>query len=696
MNFLHPLLWLGALAVAAPIWLHLRRKPEKDVLHFSALRFLDDEPVPRESPQRLRDLLIFLLRALAVVLIAGAFAWPYLKGPPPLEVSSSRVYILDNTLSNQAGGDFQHGRDEILKAIGQAGGGTQVAVVELKRQPRTIVNFSDSRAQAESALRALQPSFQRGSFLAAFNQANALLSQSLGQKKEIIIYSDNQENQWGENINTPPFLKNVEVTIEQPPAVRQRPNLALQQPQAARFFIGDKAIINFSVLLRHFGDQKNARVTLRVNHQEILHRDVPLSGDRGDNRLVGQWDSDPALWIEGEAEVEGTPDDLPGDNRTYFALPPMNEGRIALLSQSTYLRAALAPEVMRGRWTARTLQPSKLADEAGSPIMDDVLVVEAGYLQSKDARDLVYRYLNNGHGVLLLLNRVTPLTRGMLSSLGFDIAPGQEENAAGPAAALAPADASGESQAQTIRYIALEHPIFAPFLEADLGDLSAVKVSQFIRISSKTALPLIFSSNGDGLLYEAMQTKGRLIVSAFGFDRSQTDWPVQTSFIPFLDSLLHYTRGLKEMQTAFEPAEIYPMEIPPGDAAPKEVAVRKDGVPVTRAAVDENRRAQITIPDTPGVYSITYDADPAVRSMIAVNPPAKESELSYDADPAAIKAWQVQDTGDKKKPAPTPVPVEIASQAVALRQRFWWMLLCCAAGALCVEMIWLLFRRARV
>ena len=621
MNFLYPLLLLGSLAVAAPVWLHLRRKPEEDVLHFSALRFLDDEPVPRDSPHHLRDFLMFLLRALAVLLIALAFAWPYWKGAPQLAVSASRVYILDNTLSNQAGDNFLRGRDEILKALGHAGGTTQVAVVELTHQPRTVVNFSDSRAQAADALRALKPSFQRGSFLAAFNQANALLSQSLGQKKEIIVYSDSQANQWSENVNTPPFLKNVEVTLAQPPAVYERPNHARQQPQAARFFVGDRAIINFSVLLRHFGEPKKAVVTLRVNHQEIFHRDVDLASQPGDIRLVGQWESDPSLWIEGEADVEGTPDDLPGDNRTYFALPPMNEGRVALLSQSTYLRAALAPEVMRGHWSERILQPSKLADELKAPLNDDVLVVEAGYLQSKDARDLVYRYVNSGRGVVLLLNRMTPLVRGMLSGLGFDVAAGGQDEDNPDAPDAAPAPAAGD--AQFIRYIALEHPVFEPFAEADLGDLSAVKILRHVRINSKTAQPLIFSDGGDGLLFETTQTKGRLLISAFGFDRSQTDWPVQTTFIPFLDSLLHYARGLKEMQTAFEPGETYVMEIPPGDVLPSEVVVRKDGLPVARAAVDANRRAQITIPGDPGVYAITYNADPAVRSMIAVNPPAK-------------------------------------------------------------------------
>ena len=50
LAFLYPLCWLGALAIAAPIWLHLRRKFDANVLDFPALRFLDDQPEPRLSP----------------------------------------------------------------------------------------------------------------------------------------------------------------------------------------------------------------------------------------------------------------------------------------------------------------------------------------------------------------------------------------------------------------------------------------------------------------------------------------------------------------------------------------------------------------------------------------------------------------------------------------------------------------------
>ena len=61
-SFLNPWFCLGALAIAAPIWLHLRRRRASNIVEFTALRFLDDQPEPRRSPLRLRDLLLFALR----------------------------------------------------------------------------------------------------------------------------------------------------------------------------------------------------------------------------------------------------------------------------------------------------------------------------------------------------------------------------------------------------------------------------------------------------------------------------------------------------------------------------------------------------------------------------------------------------------------------------------------------------------
>src|SRR5438034_11083192 len=96
-SFLNPWLWLGALALAAPIWLHLRRKQETNLFRFSALQFLDDQPQPRSNPWRLRNLILFLLRSLALLLLVMAFAWPFLRAKDAATVKRPRVCMLVNT-----------------------------------------------------------------------------------------------------------------------------------------------------------------------------------------------------------------------------------------------------------------------------------------------------------------------------------------------------------------------------------------------------------------------------------------------------------------------------------------------------------------------------------------------------------------------------------------------------------------------
>src|ERR1051326_610245 len=452
LALLYPLALLGAIAIAAPLWLHLRRRTVTNLVKFSALRFLDDQPEPRRSPLRLRDLLLLALRALALLLLVTAFAWPYRRQQERVIVQESRVYVLDNTLSHQANEGFSKDRDRIAQEIAGAGSEFQSAVIELASQPRVIVSCGENRESAREKVLALRPSFQRGSYLAAFRQANTLLANSLGARKRIVFCSDNQENQWNENLNTPPFLQNVEVTLPKPPAL-QAPNLSLAEPRAQRIFLGDKSLVNFTVKLSHSGEARMASIQLRVNGQVIFNRPMELDKQPDIILCQAQWESDPALWLRGEVSVQGTPDALVGDNQVFFSMAPVREGKVALLCQSSYLRLALSPEIMRGHWATRLLDASRLAEEVEANNDAEVLVIESNYLQSADARKLVWRYLSNGRGVFLMVNRVTPAVNGALRDLGFETQP---EVADGHSAKF--------------QYVFSNHALFHPFLSAEYGN----------------------------------------------------------------------------------------------------------------------------------------------------------------------------------------------------------------------------------
>jgi hypothetical protein len=663
-SFLNPWFWLGALGLAVPIWLHLRRKQEKNLLQFSALRFLDDEPQPRQSPLRLRNFLLFLLRTLALLAVIAAFAWPFVRNANTLPIKESRVYILDNTLSHQANDGFSHDRSRVLSEISKAPVNVQVAVVELTAVPRTMVAFGDSRETARERLADLQPSFQRGSYLAAFRQANSLLANSLGAEKHIILLGDNQENQWNENVSTPPFLRNVQVDIPKA-AAPLLPNLSVAEPRVQRVFLGDKSLVNFTAKLGHIGDIKTANIILRANGQTVFNRPIDLEKQPGSIMLQAQWETDPTLWLRGDVTVEGSPDALGADNRVYFSLPPVVEGKVALLAQSHYLRVALSPEIMRGQWAARILDPTKLSDELTANQDAEVLCIESNYLQSGDARKLLWRYLSNGRGVLLLVNRVTPAITGFLRELGFEV-----EGTVNV----------GKEAPEKFEFILSNHPIFHPFLSPEYGNLMDIKVSKYTRLQSKQAMPLLFSGRGTGLFFQGTKLQGKLFVAAFGLDRESTSWPVHQTFIPFLDLALQTARADDPTPTTFEPGEVTMIQLPLNSPA-REAVLRDESHEVTRAPIEQGH-AQLHLPNKPGLYALTYDDSAQIQKVFSVNPSPKESELVYAQSPDALKAWQMNR------------PVEIAkvstaniSQTAILQQRFWWWMVLGGIAALLLETI---------
>lgn len=676
-SFLNPWLLLGALAIAAPLWLHLRRRTETNVLRFPTLRFLDDTPEPRASPLRLQDVLLFLLRAISLLLLVAAFAWPYWRDRNQAIVRESRVYILDSTLSHQARDGWQEDRGRIVDELGKAGAEIQVAVIELAGQPRVVTHFADDREQARQKIRDLVPSFQRGSYLAAFRQAHSLLANSMGNRKRIIFLGDNQENQWAENLSVPPFLRDIEVELPKP-AHTTAPNLSLAEPRLQRIFLGEKSIVNFTVKLRNQGSAKTAKVVLRANDQTIFSRTAELERAPGSILLQAQWEADPAQWLRGEVSVEAEPDGLSGDNRSFFTLPPVREGRVAVLALSPYLRMALSPEVMRGHWLARFLEPTALSAELAANNDAEVLLLESGYLQSEDARKLVWRYLTNGRGVILVINRVTPAINGALRELGFEAqAPGL-------------ADVTTKERFQ---YIFSNHAIFHPFLSPDYGNLLEVTVGKHPRVKAAQAMPLIFSESGEALFFQGTQFPGRLFVSAFGFEREQTSWGTHVTFIPFLDLCLQNSRPEDATPLDYEPGATTVWNLP-ADSPVREVVLR-DGPREFQRAPVVHGKVQLRLPDQPGIYVVSYDAATEPEKILSVNPSPKESELTFVPSPEAMKLWRLDRAGDKASTQVQPTQAEMSLSAI-LQQRVWWWLLVAGIVGLLAEMTWTAARRKTV
>jgi len=655
-SFFNPWFWLGTLALAAPVWLHLRRRRQTNIITFSAVRFLEDQPEPRRSPLRITRLLLFALRAVAFLFIVAAFAWPYLRGANTLPIRESRVYLLDNTLSRQANDGFLRDRDRLINELDVMGSEIQAAVVELRSAPRVVGSFSDSHETAKLRVKELRPCFERGSYLAAFRVANSLLGNALGQRHKIVLLGDNQENQWSENLGTPPFLRDVELELPKI-SIHALPNLALSDPRVQRVFLGEKSLVHCSIKVYHSGDAQAATVVVRTNGQTVLSRKLELANQPETILLQTQWEADPASWLRAEATIEGTPDALAADNVVFFSLPPVVEGTVALLAQSHYLRLALSPDIMRGRWGTHTLDPAISGAIASSPEAD-VLCLESSSLQSGEARQLLWQYLKHGHGVLLLVNRVTPGIEGYLRELGFE----PEGTVQAP-----------KDKPEMFRFVSANHPVFHPLLSPEYGGLLDIKVKQYVRLRAPSAIPLVVSESGAGLFFEETKLPGKLFVCAFGLDREHSSWPIHQSFIPFLDLTLQAARSAEPSPTSFEPGEMAHLKFASASKA-QEAVLREEGRELARSRI-ERGETQLRMPDKPGLYSVTCDGSGEVEKILSGNPSPKESQLVFVDAPETVKAWQWPQQTAAKRSIGTPSSTEIQLSSVLQQQLWWWMVL---------------------
>ena len=79
MSFLFPAFLIGGLAAVVPIVLHLLRREHLPRVPFSDTRFLQAARVEQARRRRLRELLLLALRVAALLLLAVAFARPFLS-----------------------------------------------------------------------------------------------------------------------------------------------------------------------------------------------------------------------------------------------------------------------------------------------------------------------------------------------------------------------------------------------------------------------------------------------------------------------------------------------------------------------------------------------------------------------------------------------------------------------------------------
>jgi len=150
MSFLTPLYLLGALAIAAPIVLHLIRRAPAGLVLYSSLLYLEPTPPRLSKRSRLEHLILLLLRAVALGLLAFAFARPYLTQGAltrPLQDNRQRVLLLvDTSASMKRTGAWPRALELARAAIDGCRPGDELAIYAFDTTTRPVLTFAESRS----------------------------------------------------------------------------------------------------------------------------------------------------------------------------------------------------------------------------------------------------------------------------------------------------------------------------------------------------------------------------------------------------------------------------------------------------------------------------------------------------------------------------------------------------------------------
>ena len=114
LTFLVPLFLVGVAGVVVPIVVHLTRRQRRNVVRFPSLMFLEKIPYQEQRRRRIQHWFLLAMRALALALLAIAFARPFMQddraglgaATGPREV----VVLIDQSYSMEIGDQLDEAR----------------------------------------------------------------------------------------------------------------------------------------------------------------------------------------------------------------------------------------------------------------------------------------------------------------------------------------------------------------------------------------------------------------------------------------------------------------------------------------------------------------------------------------------------------------------------------------------------------
>ena len=602
MSFLFPFYLLGLAAVSAPIVLHMIRRRSQKRTVFSSLMFLQPTPPRLQRRKRVENLLLLLLRCAALVLLAGAFARPFLAGPVPAEPAGRRIAILlDTSASMQREGLWNRAVDRARRQLDRVEAADRVALYHFDQSFRTLIGFDQweklglrrARALAAEQLATLKPGWGHTELDTALIAALRACEDDQAEhpradRQRIVLISDLQQGASLEALRADPWPSHLICEIHRVETdTPTNASMSLVIDPEAEFDPnrGPKVRIANSPNARstHFtlrweGREKTIKAHVPAGTTHTL-RLPPTPAGGGTLRLAG--------------------DDHAFDNALHVTNRPPQPLHVLCLGPDPtgpdgmvyFLKKAFTPSA----WFDPKVTWSDGQNLKGLDLSAAHLIVARGPL-SDAAIEGLRRHVESGRPGLLVVGEPGDTTLGRTLQIETP-AP----RAAQPAEGYA-----------LLGRMDLKHPLLEPFADPQYSDFTKIHFWNYRRVDTE-ALPsarvLAWFDSGDPAWFEVPMDSGSLMVMTSSWQPSDSQLALSTKFVPLLYGLVERNRSLGPRRLQYRVGE----SLSPATVAG---ATRLSGPDQTTVDLEPNKTTDPMV--RPGFYRL--GPEPDLRFAVNLRP----------------------------------------------------------------------------
>lgn len=646
MNFLNPWLLIGGLGIAVPIIIHLLNRFRRRRMDWAAMDLLRRAIVMRSRQIQIEDLILLLLRCLAVLLIALSMARPTITASGAKwfggEEQVAAVIAIDGSYSMDyrpgANSRFERAIQSVREIQKTLNPGDPVSLVILGDEPRILLrNMAYDPRRFEKALEEAAPLPERLNLELCLEHLATLVREMKAPVRECYLVTDAQTVTWGDLSDkarsTLHDLGAVANVFFLSTAADSGANLAVTNFVHASGALRKGGAARYVAEVRNNGTRPQQQVTV-----SLLRGDTPI-----DQRIVERIEA---------GQVQGVPlfvrfdepgcvrltarigrDPLTVDNSRHAVARVLERVKVLLVdgdpssrpfqNETDYLLTALLPR--RGPASGSSLEVTRvswLELAARRPAEYDVVMLANLPGLREEQVERLYSFVQAGGGLMIFLgDRVNPnALNAQMQQADGSLLPGELQSLA-----TAPAEAE---EGWVLQATGPDHPVSMVLKYVPAALLNEARVRRLYRVAAAPEARTILEAAGAApLLLEKPIGQGKVLLFTSTADRAWTNLPAHPAFPILLHEAVTYltTRAHERALTVGERLAV-PL---PRQSVQTSVTFREPGgkeLPVQVTERDGRRVADYGQPRQPGFYEVTHAAD-GEPMLVAVNVDPRESDV---------------------------------------------------------------------